>query len=129
MIVGGREFVWTREDIQRTMRGVAPEQIREHVVEVLDEQYPPKQVIATVTGWGRQTFTTMEAQRVLSKLGFPCHRAGVRYSRETAWTDTEERQASGSDDRRIAALEAAMASVQEAIASLRGRVESLESGR
>lgn len=129
MIVGGREFVWSREDVKRTMRGVAPEQIREHVVEVSDEQYPPKQVIAMVTGWGRQTFTTMEAQRVLAKLGFPCHRAGVRYSRDTAWTDTEERQAGWSHGRRIAALEAAMATAQEAIASLRGRLESLESGR
>jgi hypothetical protein len=27
--------------------------------------YPPKQVLATVSGWDRTSFTTMEAQRVL----------------------------------------------------------------
>jgi hypothetical protein len=129
MIVGGREFGWSREDVKRTMRGVEPESIREHVVEVLDEQYPPKQVLATVTGWERQTFTTMEAQRVLTKLGFPCHRAGVRYSRDTAWVDVEQRQPGTSDEQRITALEAALATAQEAIASLRRRMEFLESAR
>ena len=57
------------------MRGVRPEPIREHLVEVLDTAYPPKQVLAAVTGWQRTSFTTMEAQRVLTRAGFACRRA------------------------------------------------------
>jgi len=45
--------------------GVHPEPIREHLVEMLATVYPPKQVLATVSGWDRTSFTTMEAQRVL----------------------------------------------------------------
>lgn len=32
-------------------------------------KYPPKQVLAVVTGWERTSYTTMEAQRVLGKIG------------------------------------------------------------
>jgi hypothetical protein len=38
--------------------------------------FPPKQVLAVVTGWDRQSFTAMEAQRVLTTVGSLCRRAG-----------------------------------------------------
>ena len=69
-IVGGRPFDFTKEEIERRMRGVHPEPIREHLVEMLGTVYPPKQVLGTVSGWDRTSFTTMEAQRVLTRAGF-----------------------------------------------------------
>jgi hypothetical protein len=69
-VVGGRSFVFSKEEIEHRTRGVHPEPIREHLVEVRDTAYPPKQVLAAVTGWDRTSFTTMEAQRVLTRVGF-----------------------------------------------------------
>lgn len=109
------------------MRGVDPEPARKHLVEIGSAQFPPKQVLATVTGWERQSFTTLEAQRVLSKLGFPCHPVGTRYSRETAFKDPERAEQATSQEERLAALEAALSTAHEAIASLRTRVAKLES--
>ncbi len=126
MIVGGRPFDWTRHQVQEAMRRVAPEQPMKHVVEIGDKQFPPKQVLALVTGWERQSYTTLEAQRVLSKLGFPCHPVGTRYSRETAFVDPDEPHEQMSDRERLTAVEAALATAQEAIASLRIRVAALE---
>jgi hypothetical protein len=130
--VGGRQFDLSRRDIERRMRGVHPEPIREHLVEILDTVYPPKQVLATVTGWDRTSFTTMEAQRVLSRVGFTCRRAGEAHGRP-AWVsdDVDEGDArviaaSGDQDTRVARLEAQLAVAQEAIASLAARVQKLE---
>src|SRR5260370_9771676 len=75
-VVGGRALEFGKAEIERRMTGLRPEPIREHMVEVLDTAYPPKQVLATVTGWDRTSFTTMEAQRVLTRVGFVCRRAG-----------------------------------------------------
>lgn len=121
MVVGGRELDLTANDVLDTMRNVEPEPIREHLVEIGDTEYPPKQVLGTVTGWDRQSFTTMEANRVLTRLGFNCGRIGYRPD------------ASGREDlsiaRRLAAIESALAVAQEAIAGLANRVAKLEASR
>ncbi len=78
MIVGGRELDLSMDEVLTKMRNVRPEPIREHLVEIADIEFPPKQVLATVTGWDRQSFTTMEANRVLTRLGFKCSRIGHR---------------------------------------------------
>ncbi|PZS36522.1 MAG: hypothetical protein DLM58_01610 [Pseudonocardiales bacterium] len=75
-LVGGRPFDFSKDEIERRMRQEEPESIREHLVEVNGRSFPPKQVLATVTGWNRTTFTTMEAQRVLTRAGFTCRRNG-----------------------------------------------------
>jgi hypothetical protein len=84
-VVGGRELDVTAEDVVRRMRGVQSETIREHFVVIGDIRFPPKQVLAEVTGWDRQSFTTMEATRVLSRLGFDCLRSGQRADYRSAW--------------------------------------------
>lgn len=84
-VVGGRELDLTADGVIRTMRDVEPETIREHFVVIDGELFPPKQALAQVTGWDRQTFTTMEATRVLSRLGFVCQRAGQRIDGRAAW--------------------------------------------
>jgi hypothetical protein len=126
VIVGGREFNLTRQQVETAMRGVDPEAIREHVVEVLDTVFPPKQVLATVTGWERTSFTTMEAQRVLAKLGFVCRRARPHVPRSMVRAIESEEGAKAAPRDRMALLESEIATAMEAIASLRNRVEILE---
>jgi hypothetical protein len=84
-VVGGRELDLTADYVIRGMRGVEPETIREHFVVIDNELFPPKQALAQVTGWDRRTFTTMEATRVFSRLGFVCQRAGQRVDGRPAW--------------------------------------------
>ncbi|HVX69715.1 MAG TPA: hypothetical protein VHA79_08505 [Mycobacteriales bacterium] len=131
MIVGGRELDLTMEEVAHKMRGVQPEPIREHIVEMFGTVYPPKQVLATVTGWDRQSFTTMEAQRVLSKVGFICRRAGHRPDGHPAFVlqqegDFEPEPEPNVDEHRLAALESGLAVANQAIANLSARIGALE---
>jgi len=84
-VVGGRELNLTADDVVRSMRSVAPETIHEHFVLIGDIPFPPKQALAQVTGWDRRSFTTLEATRVLSRLGFDCRRAGGNADGRMAW--------------------------------------------
>ena len=75
MKVGGRDFDLTKQEVEARMMGEEPELIQKHMVEVNGQMFPPKQVLGHVTGWDRTTFTTMEAQRVLTRIGFVCTEA------------------------------------------------------
>ncbi len=120
-VVGGRDFEFEHDAVVRKMRGVAPEPIREHVVEVGDQLFPPKQVLATLTGWPRTSFTTMEAQRVLTKLGFHCRRAGSAPD-----APDESLEVPRSIAARVASLESALEVVQTALADIVRRMRALE---
>jgi len=131
MKVGGRDFNKSKREVELAMRGQTPESIQKYFVKVNGTAYPPKQVLAHVTGWERQSFTTMEAQRVLNKLGFVC-RSTERLPGSFAdliSSTSEELTPKRSDEDRISALEAALATAQEAIAGLAVRVRTLEEGR
>jgi hypothetical protein len=119
MVVGGRELDLTAKQVVDAMRDVEPEPIRDHLVEIVNTEFPPKQVLATITGWDRQSFTTMEANRVLARLGFHCCRIGHR-------PDGVDQSGPSPIDRRLSAVEAALAVAQEAIAGLAKRVAELE---
>jgi tetratricopeptide (TPR) repeat protein len=99
MIVGGRELNLSMDEVLTKMRDVRPEPIREHLVEIGDSEFPPKQVLATVTGWDRQSFTTMEANRVLTRLGFECSRIGYQLADqpETVPDGLEQQESYGID--------------------------------
>lgn len=127
MKVGGRDFNWSKQDVENAMRGQDPELIQKYVVEVGGTVFPPKQVLAHVTGWERQSFTTMEAQRVLNRLGFVCREAGVLDDGRPGWSRvaTDDAGEAGLLER-VRAVEAALATAQEAIAGLAARVRSLE---
>jgi hypothetical protein len=73
--VGGRDFDLTKQEVEARMMGEDPELIQKHMVEVNGQMFPPKQVLGHITGWDRTTFTTMEAQRVLTRIGFVCAEA------------------------------------------------------
>lgn len=131
MIVGGRTLELTMEQVAHKMRGVQPEPIREHLVEMLGTVYPPKQVLAVVTGWDRQSFTTMEAQRVLSKVGFVCRRAGERPDGVPAWVLQNDSDLEGPEsplEGRVEALEASLTVMEQAIANLTSRISKVENG-
>lgn len=122
MTVGGRGLEIDAAEVKRRMRGVPAETIREHLVELNESAYPPKQVLAEVTGWDRQTFTTMEAQRVLTRLGFVCRRAGDTADGRRAWIREQPGGAVGDLERRVAALETELVVVKEAIGGISRRM-------
>lgn len=132
MKVGGRDFNHRKADVEEAMRGVDPESIQKYAVEVNGTKYPPKQVLARATGWERTSFTTMEAQRVLRKLGFEPTSVSVMQTGRRTFTPLADAEAGGpglvepSTEQRLAALEAALATAQEAIAGLGARVRALE---
>jgi hypothetical protein len=121
--VGGRGRDITKEEVIRMMRGIKPEPIREHLVEIAGTAYPPKQVLETVTDWNRRSFTSLEAVSVLTRVGFVCRRASE--GQPLPVPGANGNQAVGVE-RRLSELEAALAVAQEAIARLANRVTTLE---
>jgi hypothetical protein len=126
MTVGGRPLDLAAEEVVERMHGQEPEIVREHVVEVLAAAFPPKQVLAAVTGWDRNSFTTMEAVRVLTRLGFACRRAGSRARQQPPLISDTSEGALLSVNQRLRAIESGFAVAQEAIVSLAHRVAALE---
>ncbi len=102
------------------MRGVSSEPVQKHLVEVDGQVFPPKQVFATVTGRPRTSFTTMEAQRVLTRLGFVCRRAGQLTVSTAASVADEESKERLTVEVRVASLEATVGTLQAAVAGLPG---------
>src|SRR3712207_642847 len=117
-VVGGERYELSMEQVAHAVQGVQPEPVRTHLVELHNTVYPPKQVFAAAAGRPRQTFTTMEAQRVLSRLGFICRRADEDESGQPAWVrqdDDMDREESSLEDR-LASAEAQLATAMTAIA-------------
>ena len=75
MTVSGHRYELDRQSVQAALEGVLPEPIHEHFVVINGRRWPPKQVLALVTGLDRADFTTHQARRALTRLGFPAARA------------------------------------------------------
>lgn len=73
-VIARREFVLGATQVERKLRGVLPEPVKEHFVVINRRRYPPKQVLGLVTGLDRAEFTTHHARRILAGLGFPAGR-------------------------------------------------------
>jgi len=69
-VVAGRRFDLDREQVERALAAELPEPVRDHYVVVAGRRYPPKQALAAVTGLDRADFTTHQARRILTRLGF-----------------------------------------------------------
>jgi hypothetical protein len=78
MTVSGRTFDLDPQRVEKALRGQLPEPIQEHFVVVSGRRWPPKQVLALVTGLDRADFTTHQARRALTRLGFTAARASRR---------------------------------------------------
>lgn len=75
--VAGKDFVLEAAQVQQVLTGIDPEPIKDHVVVVGGHRYPPKQVLAAVTGLDRADFTTHQARSILRRLGFGATRRRV----------------------------------------------------
>jgi hypothetical protein len=84
MTVSGRRYELDRNGVQAALEGLLPEPIHEHFVVINGRRWPPKQVLALVTGLDRADFTTHQARRVLTRLGFPAARAARSREHRTA---------------------------------------------
>jgi hypothetical protein len=75
MTVSGRKLQLDRHRVEAALEGVLPEPIHEHFVVINGRRWPPKQVLAVVTGIDRADFTTHQARRAMTRLGFTAARS------------------------------------------------------
>jgi hypothetical protein len=78
MTVSGRKYQLDHRGVEMALHDVLPEPIREHFVVINGRRWPPKQVLARVTGLDRADFTTHQARRALTRLGFRAARLARR---------------------------------------------------
>lgn len=79
-IIDGRTYSAEPNDVQRVMRGVAPDPVRQHSVVLDGIEYPVKQVLRAVTGLPRPQFTSQRARDLLQRLGFSTLAGGSAFS-------------------------------------------------
>ncbi len=72
--IAKRRFELRADRVERALRQTLPEPITSHYVVICKRRYPPKQAISLVTGLDRADFTTHQARRILTGLGFPAGR-------------------------------------------------------
>jgi hypothetical protein len=70
LTLGGRQFELDRDQVHAKIVGCAPEDVREHWVEIDGLEWPPKQVLELALGVHRSEFTSHTALRQLRRLGF-----------------------------------------------------------
>jgi hypothetical protein len=75
MTVSGHQYSLDSHIVEAALQGELPEPIHEHFVVVNGRRWPPKQVLAVLTGLDRADFTTHQARRALMRLGFTAGRA------------------------------------------------------
>jgi hypothetical protein len=76
--IAGQKVELDRKAVEERVEDVLPDPVRDHYVIVRGRRFPPKQVIAHLTGLDRADFTTHQARRVLKRLGFVAARASDR---------------------------------------------------
>ena len=92
--IAGRAFALRASEVEKSMRNVLPEPLKEHFIVVDRRRYPPKQVLSAVTGLDRAEFTTHHARRVLTGLGFAAgRRSAVRAREDSAGSARHEGRA------------------------------------
>jgi hypothetical protein len=84
MTVSGHQYSLDPHGVEAALQGALPEPIQEHFVVINGRRWPPKQVLALVTGLDRADFTTHQARRALTRLGFTAGRAASSRGRTPA---------------------------------------------
>ncbi|HLM86737.1 MAG TPA: hypothetical protein VK272_11170 [Solirubrobacteraceae bacterium] len=72
--VAKRRFELGHDAVEQKMQGRRPEPIASHFVVIGVRRFPPKQVICAMTGLDRADFTSHQARRILTGLGFAAGR-------------------------------------------------------
>lgn len=91
--VAGRSFALRASQVERSMRAVLPEPLKDHFVVIGQRRYPPKQVLGEITGLDRAEFTSHHARRILTGLGFPAGRRSSDLPRRSATGPSASRRA------------------------------------
>lgn len=84
MTVSGHQYRLDPRGVEVALQGELPEPLYEHFVVINGRRWPPKQVLALVTGLDRADFTTHQARRALTRLGFPAGRVASPRRRQQA---------------------------------------------
>ena len=66
----GRMFSLSRAGVEASLLNVEPERVTKYGVEMHGQEYPVLQVIAVATGVPKIEWSTVNAYRILQKLGF-----------------------------------------------------------
>jgi 5-methylcytosine-specific restriction protein B len=69
-VIRGNTYRLTRDDVIENIKGIHPEPIRKHYVEISGARYPIKQALAQVLGLAVIDFTSQDAYRIFRRLGF-----------------------------------------------------------
>jgi hypothetical protein len=89
MTVSGHRYDLDPRSVQKALEGALPEPIQEHFVVINGRRWPPKQVLALVTGLDRADFTTHQARSALTRLGFTAARAARPREHRTGTTSAD----------------------------------------
>src|SRR6266496_3755401 len=81
MTISGQRYDLDARRVQEALQGELPEPITEHFIVVNGRRWPPKQVLALVTGLDRADFTTHQARRALTRLRLSAGSAVSRRAR------------------------------------------------
>lgn len=68
--VAGRQLELAPVSVEERVLDSTPEPVRDHFVVVAGRRFPPKQVLALLTGLDRSDFTTGQARSIFRRLGF-----------------------------------------------------------
>lgn len=66
----GKRFDLSRAEVEERLKRVEAKPVTKYQVRINGKAYPPKQALAAAIGKPVANFTTMDATRILSKLGF-----------------------------------------------------------
>jgi hypothetical protein len=69
-ILRGKQYQLSRADVERATVNLQPKPGEKYVVEIGGARFPPKQLLAESLKISASTFTTIDANRILGKLGF-----------------------------------------------------------
>lgn len=75
--VAHTQYALDRDGVEQAMALVDPDPLVVFYAVVNGRRYPPKQVVAAVTGLERGDFTTHQARSILRRLGFGVQRRGA----------------------------------------------------
>lgn len=67
--IAGRRIELDAAQVEAVAAELLPDPLRDHYVVVAGRRFPPKQLLAAVTGLDRADFTTHQARRALQRLG------------------------------------------------------------
>jgi len=69
-VLNGKRYRFAHSQVAEAVKNQPPRRIDKYKVAVEGVEYPPKQVVERLTGVEPINFTTMDAQRILKKLGY-----------------------------------------------------------